>query len=195
MPKQSDYSKTQIYRLVCKNLDVKECYIGSTVNWIKRKSLHKSRCNNEIYQEYNEKKYVFIRANGGWSAWEMVLVEDFPCENNLEAKKRERYWQEHFASELNMRNAYINKEQKKEQKKEYDKDYKIKHAKEIKEHQKQNYIENADKIKEQQKLYKEQNKDKIKEQQNEKITCECGIIFTRSNKIQHLKSKKHIQNI
>jgi hypothetical protein len=195
MPKQSDYSKTQIYRLVCKNLEVKECYIGSTCNWIKRKSLHKSRCNNESYQDYNEKKYIFIRENGGWSEWDMILIEAYPCENNLEARKRERYWQEHFDSELNMRNAHVDKKEKQEQKKEYDKEYYTKNVDKIAEQTKQYYIENADKFKEYNKIYREKNADKIKEQQKEKITCECGSIFTRSNKIQHLKSKKHIQNI
>jgi hypothetical protein len=44
-----DYSKTIIYRIVCKDVNVTECYIGQTTNFIKRKSQHKENCNGEKY--------------------------------------------------------------------------------------------------------------------------------------------------
>jgi len=43
MPKvPTDYSKTIIYKIVCNDLNVNECYIGHTTNFIKRKGQHKS---------------------------------------------------------------------------------------------------------------------------------------------------------
>jgi hypothetical protein len=33
-----DYSKSIIYKIVCKDLDVKDCYVGSTTNFTNRKN-------------------------------------------------------------------------------------------------------------------------------------------------------------
>ena len=54
MPKTIiNYSKTIIYRIVCRDLTIKDCYIGHTTNFIKRKQAHKSNCNNINYKAYN----------------------------------------------------------------------------------------------------------------------------------------------
>ena len=45
------------------------------------------------------------------------------------------------------------------------------------------------------KNYYNENKDKIQDQRKIKIECECGSKYTKSNKSQHLKSKKHINYI
>ena len=48
MPKKEiDYSKTIIYKIVCNDLNIKDCYIGSTTSFTKRKNRHKSNCNNK----------------------------------------------------------------------------------------------------------------------------------------------------
>jgi len=43
----TDFSKTVMYKIVCNDLNVKECYVGHTINMVKRKCVHKSACNNE----------------------------------------------------------------------------------------------------------------------------------------------------
>jgi hypothetical protein len=43
--------------------------------------------------------------------------------------------------------------------------------------------------------YYEDNKQKINEKKNERITCECGINYTRTHKARHETSKKHIDFI
>ena len=49
MPKtEIDYSKSVIYKIVCDDLNVKDCYVGSTTNFIKRKRHHKEAC---IYEK------------------------------------------------------------------------------------------------------------------------------------------------
>ena len=205
-----DYSKIQIYRLVCKNMEVKECYIGSTTNWTKRKQLHKRCCNTETDKAYNQKKYVFIRANGGWSEWEMVLIEAFPCENSLEARKRERYWAEQFASGLNAIKAYVSEEERKEyekkykiehadkikeQHREYNKKYHTEHAEEKKEYNKEYHTKNAEQLKEKMKENYKKHAEQISEKGKEKITCECSAVIRKGEKTRHFKSKKHIQFI
>ena len=39
MPRKAiDYSRTIIYKIVCNDLNVEECYVGSTTDFSKRKS-------------------------------------------------------------------------------------------------------------------------------------------------------------
>ena len=70
-----DYSKTIIYKLV-KNDDFnnENIYVGSTTDFTRRKNEHKNTCNNEKSKDYNDKKYQYIRENGGWSEWNMVEI-------------------------------------------------------------------------------------------------------------------------
>jgi hypothetical protein len=45
--------------------------------------------------------YKFIRNNGGWYNWTMVMVEKYPCKSKLESDMRERYWIETLKANLN----------------------------------------------------------------------------------------------
>lgn len=93
-----DYSKCIIYKIVCKDLDICECYIGHTTNFTRRKIEHKSRCNTKTSEHYNQHKYKFIRDNGGWDNWDMIEIEKFCCNDSNEAKARERYWIEQIGT-------------------------------------------------------------------------------------------------
>ena len=72
-----DYSNTIIYKLVCKDLNIKYLYVGSTTNFSNRKNSHKSYVVNEKRKNYNSKIYNFIRDNGGWENWDMILIENY----------------------------------------------------------------------------------------------------------------------
>ena len=37
------------------------------------------------------------------------------------------------------------------------------------------------------------NKVEINKKKQEKITCECGVIFSKSHRARHLKSNKHLR--
>jgi len=115
----TDYSKTIMYKIVCNDLNVKECYVGHTINMTKRKCCHKSACNNEKDKGYNNKIYQIIRENGGWSNWSMILVEKFPCEDKHEACKKEREIVEELAEQKSKLYRYLAEEDLKE----YDKKY------------------------------------------------------------------------
>ena len=110
MPKVNvDYSKTIIYKLVCNDLNITECYVGSTTNFTKRKNMHKSICNNPRDKKHNRKNYCFIRNNGGWSNWQMIEIEKHPCNDKNEATKRERYYYESLNASLNSNKPHISK--------------------------------------------------------------------------------------
>ena len=116
-----DYERTIIYKIVCNDLKIKECYVGATTEFTKRKNSHKHR-----YNEINEiKVYQFIRTNGGWDNWTMVMVEQYPCKSKLESDKRERHWIETLKAELNNNIAGRTKQ-------EYYEDNKIETLKNIK---------------------------------------------------------------
>ena len=214
MPKiKTDYSKTLIYKIVCKDLDIKDCYVGHTTNWIKRKSSHKSNCNNQNKKDYNLNVYKFIRENGNWDNWEMIEIKKYPCNDKREAEAEERTLYEELNSTLNTYRPFITEDEKKQQKKEIKKKYYEKNKEKFKEfyidyyeefinNYKNYYKENKDDKLEYQKNYNEKNKDEIKDYQKnyrqcnndtskKKINCECGGKYTHANISIHLKTKKH----
>ena len=79
MPKEYvNYSNTIIYKIFCKNENLKDLYVGHTTNFIQRKYQHKTSCNNN---NVKFKIYETIRANGGWNNWDMVEIANYNCKN------------------------------------------------------------------------------------------------------------------
>jgi hypothetical protein len=179
MPKKiSDYSKTIIYKICCNDININECYVGHTTNFIKRKNYHKISCNNpNDKNHYNNKVYQFIRNSGGWDNWSIIPVEEFPCENVIQAIIRERYWYEKINATLNTDKPHRNSREYYEDNKEI-----------IKEKNKKYIDNNKEKIQ----LYKKDLYDKQKEDLKKKVNCICGSIICNYSYNLHLKSKKHI---
>ncbi len=100
MPRlQIDYSNTIVYKIVCKDLDKTECYVGHTTNFVNRKHCHKSNVIDT--KNRNSALYKFIRDNGGWENFDMVEVEKYNCKDVNEAHKYERHWIERLQAKLN----------------------------------------------------------------------------------------------
>ena len=159
MPKLPiDYSNTIIYKLVHKeDYDNDNIYIGSTTDYIRRKNNHKSCCNSEKQKGHTDKKYQYIRENGGWDNWNMIEVEKHNCNDGNEARAREEYWRCHFNAQLNTIRAYRTDEERKEQMKQYYEENKDKIADNMKQH----YEANKEKRIEYQKTYYYNNKKKL----------------------------------
>ena len=85
-----DYSNTHIYKIVCKDTTITDCYVGQTTDFKSRKNHHKHSCTNENSKEYHINVYKFIRANGGFDNFDMILIETKCFTNSLEAKREER---------------------------------------------------------------------------------------------------------
>lgn len=160
-----NYLRTLIYKFVCKDLTITYTYVGHTTNWTKRKNKHKYCCCNENSRDYNFKVYQCIRENGGWDNWDMILIEEYSCENILQATQRERYWFETLNATLNQRIPSRT--------------------------EKERYEENKEQFSLQQREYREQNREIINNKKKEKITCECGSSVSKTNLATHHKSKKH----
>ena len=195
MPKTIlDYSKTIMYKIVCKDLNVKDCYVGHTTDMTKRKCCHKHVCNNEKNKDHNLKIYKIIRENGGWDNWTMVLVETFPCKDNHEACKREREIFEELGAKMNTFRPYITQEETKALKQQIDKQYREEHKEKIEQYKKQYREEHQEEIKKYDKQYREEHKEKIEqynEKMKEKIECEfCSKLLQKCSISRHYKTCK-----
>jgi hypothetical protein len=96
-----DYNNTVIYKICCKDETITDIYIGHTTNFKLRINAHKCCCNNIKYNKFNRYVYKFILENGGWDNWNVIVIEEYPCNDKNEASIRERYWIEKLKSSLN----------------------------------------------------------------------------------------------
>ena len=211
MPRTAtDYSNTIIYKI--QNIDnPKLLYIGSTTDFTKRKSAHKSECGNP--RKNHKKVYTMINQNGGWSMFNMIELYKFPCEDKRQAECEEDRCIREMKANMNMKRAFITpndiveyqkqyREQNKEQIAEQMKQYYEQNKEQIAEQYKHYREQNKERIAEQKKQYREQNKEQIaerdkqyreqnKERMKQKITCECGCVIGKCDLARHKRSKKH----
>ena len=147
-----NYENTQFYKIVCRDLDVEEIYVEHTTDFNRRKSQHKHMCSAEGNKDYNMKLYVFIRSQGGWANFDMILIETRSCETALEARKIERTYIESLGSTLNQTTPGRDRHA-------YNLDCKDKIS-----HQCKVYQEvNKEAISQQRKIYRETHKEEIKQ--------------------------------
>jgi hypothetical protein len=57
-----------------------------------------------------------IRANGGWQCFKMVMIEEYPCANHLEACRREDECMRELKATMNSCGAVLDKEKVSERK-------------------------------------------------------------------------------
>jgi len=200
-----NYSKTNIYKIVCKDSTITETYVGNTVNFNKRKSHHKYNCTNKNSKLSNLKVYTFMRENGGWNNWNMVLIEEYPCESRSQAEQRERYWIETLNATLNCVIPSRTKEEYFEMYKDKlcqsRKQYYEEHREETIQFHRQYYKKNQEELLQKAEQYREENREIINERQRKvreqdtPILCECGSIASKANLARHKRSKKHQQNL
>ena len=209
-----NYQNGVIYKLVSNDLNIKECYYGSTTNFVERRKAHKKYCNNVSEKVYNHHKYKFIRDNGGWCNWKMIVIKEFPCNSKRELETEERFAMEKDNNRLNLvlptRTKKEWTEDNKEKIAEQTKEYRQNNKEKIKEIMKIYQQNNKEKISEKNKIYREKNKEQIVEQRkksyeknkeqisekkSEKVTCECGLVLTKNCLARHKRSQKHLKLI
>jgi hypothetical protein len=209
-----DYKNGVIYKICCKDENIKDVYVGSSCSHTSRKSSHKSNCNNKNSREYNYPVYRYIRDNGGWENWQFVLLEAYPCENKNQLVIRERYWFELLGARLNnnypqrsyteyyegnkeeiLEKAKENYEKNKEEFSEKNKEYYEENKEEIKERRKKHYEENKEEILEKEKERYKVNKEKISEKGKETVECPCGSVVRKDYLQKHKKTQKHQKNL
>lgn len=198
-----NYANSMIYKLVCRDVDIKEVYVGSTCNFTRRKQQHKNDCVYESGREYNRYVYRFIRDSGGWVNWDMLVVER--CEGIVDKMGlhiRERYWIETFDAKLNkqvpLRTVAEWWDDNKDSRSIYTKQWYVENKESVaekgfvyrqvnKDKIKQYEMDNAEKIKMRHRKYNKDNAEKI----NRMSACECGAAVRRYGLPRHKLSPKH----
>ena len=166
---KKDFSKGKIYCI--RNTQTDDTYIGSTVQPLSKR-MDKHRRTIDSIQSLNAKVYQRMRELGK-DCFYIELLEDHPCENVEQLRKREGELIRQHRPSLNMRiecrtdeekNDYQEKykETHKERKKETDKAYSEKNQDKIRERKQTYYQENKEREKERVSKYKNENADKIK---------------------------------
>ena len=163
-----------VYRIECLDPEIKDIYIGSTVDLKERIKVHKHHCKNSNSPKHNYKVYTCIRENGGWDNWRIdieLLATGYDKETRLE-------WEQNYIDCLK---PQLNTQNAKSDRKEYEKQYYLDNKEKIKEHVK------SDKRKEYEKQYRLDNKEKIKE----KAKClDCGIEMLKTSISRHIRLKR-----
>ena len=97
-----DYASREIifYKFICNDPTIINTYVGHTINFTKRKSDHKKRCQTIVYQHIL--LYKTIIENGGWDNWTMFEIERLIVSSKQEALQREQYWIDLQSDKLNM---------------------------------------------------------------------------------------------
>ena len=177
-----DYSKGFIYKLCCKDVNVKEIYVGSSINMKARKTNHKTDCNNINSRIYNSTVYKYIRENGGFDNWSMIHIKDYPCNSKRELEAEEDKIMRELNATLNTNKPIYDIQKRKE----YIKKYKEENKEKIKIQKKKD-----------DKKYYEKNKEEINKKKREKssikIICECGLTIRKDSMNKHLKRKLHLK--
>jgi hypothetical protein len=178
-----NYQLGKIYKII-NNIN-NEIYVGSTCEPILARRL---AGHIGTYKQYLKGKTRYISSYKiiEMGNYEIVLIENYPCENKDELHKRER----HYIEKLECVNKFIpgrtnNEyyEANKEEKKIYQEANKDK----IKLYHENYYETNKEKLKINYDNYYEKNKEKLKL----KCKCICGEFYTFTNKTQHIRSLKH----
>ena len=136
----TSYQYTKIYKLICKDTNITDIYIGSTNNINKRKILHKYNTTNQKSKSHNFRVYQFIRDNGGWNNWDIIIIENYPCENKKQSLIREEEIRKELQPTLNTNKATKTKEEHKIQRQKY-------------------YLDNKELFQEHSKKYREENRE------------------------------------
>jgi hypothetical protein len=79
-----------LYTIKPNNPNDTNLYIGSTINFNRRKLQHKKAVNNKRGGSYYCILYRYIRKCGGWDNFTMEKILDFPCETKQEGLLKEK---------------------------------------------------------------------------------------------------------
>ncbi len=165
-----NYQNGKIYKLVSFQTD--KIYIGSTCEKLTvRKAKHKA--NYKLF--LNEKqKYITSFEIVKYNDVDIILLEEFPCENKEQLHKRERYYIESVNNCVNKNIPTRTREERTEVNKDKRKEY-------MKEYRQENKDKNTEYVRE----YRKRNL--------KYFTCVCGSQLRLFDKARHLKTNKHIE--
>ena len=97
----TEKTQSTIYKIICNDPDITDCYVGSTTNFKKRMANHKDAIHNYKSRKHKYKLYEFIRNHGGWDNWRPVEIITHNCIDKLEVALHERFYIDALKPSLN----------------------------------------------------------------------------------------------
>jgi hypothetical protein len=111
-----NYQLGKIYKIVCRTTG--EVYIGSTCEPTLARRLASHRHNFKVYYKNKHGYYISSFSILTRENYYIDLLENVPCNNNDELRKKEREWYDKIEC-INKQRPYTSKEDKREEKKLY----------------------------------------------------------------------------
>ena len=194
MDSVNKYSTGKIYRLWSTEVD--DIYVGSTCAPLhKRLYWHREASNQKQYKLYEAMRDL------GRDAFQIELIEDYPCETVYELHRREGHWIRLLKPTLNTQLAGRTKE-------EYNRQHYQDNREELLQKRRMYYVnhkdacikyiqkyrqDNIERTKEYSQNYDKLNKETIEQRRGCKITCNiCNAVVRRDSLLRHEKSKRHV---
>jgi hypothetical protein len=195
MPK-NEITDYVIYKIICNDENIKDCYVGSTSNFKVRKWDHKRLSSNE---NSKFKIYETIRNNGGWDNWTMLPIAEHKELTITQARIKEEEQRIILNASMNSRAAHRTAEELRQI--EMERKRKSRQTEEVKIKERE-YGElyrqaNKDIINERQKERYKLNDDEWKEKRNEKVRQRRQLNKEAYNAYQreyYKKKKDEIKN-
>ena len=173
-----NYANTKIYKIACNKTGL--IYIGSTTKKYLSDRLAGHRRDYEFYQQ-GIKGYITsfkILENGDY---DIILLENFNCNDKNEQKARERFYIESIDC--------VNKQHPGRTKKEWYEINRERHLEKFKQYNE----DNKEVIKDYKKEYYKANLTEIKQKRQVKLQCDvCDGKYLLCNIARHNKTKKHM---
>jgi hypothetical protein len=170
-----DYSQGKIYKIISTDCDL--VYYGSCAIPLNiRLSIHKSDYKSFLEGRFHYlTSFELIKQNN----YEIVLVEDYPCDSRKELELRE--------GEYIKNNVCVNERVAGRTHKQWEQD----NRETLLQKKKQYYQDNYETIRERKIQHYQSNWERIREKQKEKIICEfCGFEGQKNKLPRHQKSKR-----
>jgi len=100
---ENKYKNFVIYKIYQTN-DPSMLYIGSTINFKRRKGQHIKNTTNKRKRSYRYPLYKYIRQIGGFDKFTIEIVEEYPCECKGTGLLREKELIKSLNANLNIAN-------------------------------------------------------------------------------------------
>ena len=156
------------YKIFCKDKNITRTFIESTSNIIEAYRRHEDYCNNKNNPDkYNKLKYKFIREFGGWSNWDWEIIN--------ECSEKDRYEMEYFYFKNNL--IFHPK---------YDISNSVKKIPDDESNELVKYESLND-------IPDDKSNELVVKKKNKTTECECGGKYTKSNMMQHSRTKIHLE--
>ena len=180
------YTNAKVYKIVSDSDD--GIYIGSTTTTLPRRLW---RHKEEAESNPNRRVYKHIQENGGWDAWQIVLVATYPeCQSEAEIKQKEEQHRVQYNSQprlLNSRVAWTGLTARERQR-----EINAENPGPNRRRANEWYHSNQQRVQE----YRVQNRERMREYKRNKTEyCEvCQMDIKSNHRSRHQSSKTHICN-